>query len=170
MAWDFWAVPGARMYFGRMCWKQTLLGGLTGGCAPACRISAVSPMNPKHLLEAQGLLQTRALLGWSALSQDWWVPGLEQNRISASGLLLHTSVCPNHFGEPPWWFAGQEACLGEVLWCYWTWPCPDSTACASSLFPGIAARAPEQLLYVNSRIFWQFCTITSCLYRCSVKL
>lgn len=137
MARDFWCQDAL--------WEdvleQTLLRGLTGGCAPAWRISAVSPMNSKDLLEAQGLLQTRALLGWSALSQDCWVPGLEQSRVSASGLLLHASVCAQIIlGSPRGGLPGQEACLGELLWCYRTWPCPDRTACASSLFPGIAAK------------------------------
>lgn len=101
--------------------------------------------------------------------------GLEQSRVSASGMLLHTSVCGQIIlGSPKmwWWFAwmdGQEACLGKVLWCCRTWPCLDRQreTCATSLFPGVAAKAPEKLLYVNSLVFWQFCTITSCLYRLS---
>lgn len=38
-------------------------------------------------------------------------------------------------------------------------------ACASSLVSEGAAKAPEQWLCVNSFVFWQFCTITSHLYR-----
>lgn len=159
-------------------WKDVLkanpaVGTHRGAVHPDGRFQLSLPCTPKTFWQHEGSCRPWPLLGWSALSRDWWVPvlGAEQ-RLCLWDAPPHLRVWPNHFGEPPWWFAcmyGQEACLGEVLWCCRTWPCPDRRrkACASSLFPGVAAKAPEQLLYVNSFVFWQFCTITSCLYRLS---
>lgn len=157
------AVPGARIHFGRMCWKQTLLWGLTGWCAPAWRIPALSLTNAKDFLELKGFCRPQPLLGWSALSQDCGCLGLEQSRVSASGVLLHTSVC------------GQTILGSPVVVCLDVWAgtlsggaslvlqdvaLPGQDTLCQLPFPGVAAKAPEQLLSVNSLVFWQFCRIT----------
>lgn len=172
-----------------MLWNGTRLLGLClvpgytwGGCAeskPCCgdpraagwRISPISPTSPKDFLEAQELLQTMVSAGLKCPGPGlvgawaWSTAGSLPLGCSSNPLCMAKS-----FWGAPWWFAwmyGQEAGLGEVLWCCRRWPCLDRTACASSLFPGLAAKAPEQLFHVNSLVFWQFCTITSCLYQLS---
>lgn len=64
MARGFWSHAGVAMRFGRMPWKQTLLGWLTRvPRTPMDDFSVASPMNHKDFLKACGLLQTIATAG-----------------------------------------------------------------------------------------------------------
>lgn len=144
--------------------------------------------NPKDFLEARGLWQTTAAAGLKGsrqgLTRAWsWSRATSLPfRCSSSPLsvaesfrLAPTVVC----GSWGAWMYGHKSLSGSpgggalaplAALALQKANLPGreggrEEACASSLVSEGAAKAPEQWLCVNSFVFWQFCTITSHLYR-----
>lgn len=119
---------------------------------------------------------TRALADQGSARLKCPEPGLLGAWLGAEqGLCLwaaspHLCVRPNHFGEPPWWFAWAGGLSGRVALVLQDMTLPRQDSLCQLPVPWDSSKTPEQLLYVNSLVFWQFCTLTSCLDRCSVKL